>query len=82
MYITDGMTTHEMKIVQSFLEGTPIRKLSEENPGYGRTAINNIIEKFASKSEENANAISERKLMNRTHKTKKGVSEYSRRGNC
>lgn len=81
MYITDGLTAHEMRIVQSFLEGTSIRKISEENPDYGRTAINNIIEKFASKSEENAKAVSERKMMNRTHKSKKDVGDYSRRRN-
>lgn len=64
-------------IVNDFLSGKSIRKISEESKTLGRTAINNILEEYASSSNENAQKIKQRKLMNKTHKNLEKISKYT-----
>lgn len=63
------LTEDELKIVDLFLiQGKSIREISETLQNYGRTKINNILKKYASISEENANKIELRKLGSKYHK--------------
>jgi hypothetical protein len=73
----DENVIEKENIVEEFLNGDSIRKISENHPGYTRRRINNIINEYASRSKGNALEIERKKLMNKTHKTSEEVQVYS-----
>lgn len=72
----EEFTDIEYKIIKSYLEEQKsIRTISEENPGYGRTKIRNIIDRYAAKSTVNATQVELALQSQKQHKEITSVEE-------
>lgn len=73
-----SFTSDELNIIDLFLnKGKSIREISEMYENYGRTRINNILNKYSDISDENKTQIELRKKSSKYHKEVKKESELN-----
>lgn len=66
----------ELEIINCYLDqNMSIREISQKYNDFGRTKIRNVLEKYAGKSEENANKIKLKLYNDKTHKNIKYAEE-------
>lgn len=66
----------ELKIINDFLENKKsIREIADENEGFGRTKIRNLIEKYADISDENALEVNLRLKSQKLHREVASLEE-------
>lgn len=76
-----AFTSDELNIIDLFLnKGKSIREISEMYENYGRTRINNILNKYSDISDENKTQIELRKKSSKYHKEVKNEKELNEEG--
>lgn len=71
-----SFSTVELKIINDFLEKKKsIREIADENEGFGRTKIRNLIEKYADISDENALEVNLRLKSQKLHREVASLDE-------
>lgn len=75
---TINFTEEELNIIDCYLEKKmSIREIAEANEGFGRTKIRNIIERYASISDENKNKVYLRLYSQKSHKKVNSLEEIN-----